>query len=201
MSRHSDFQTDYLTPVAGVDEAGRGPWAGPVVAAAVVFTSGRIPDGLNDSKKLTKAKREYLYPLIMLHHVGVGVATVEEIDALNIRRANHLAMQRAIGNLPIAPATILVDGNDPVAFKDYPATTIAIIGGDGFISQISAASIVAKVTRDAIMAALDVEFPGYGWLRNQGYGTAAHADALARLGVTQHHRRSFAPIRARLAQS
>ncbi len=201
MKRHINFVPNYINPIAGVDEAGRGPWAGPVVAAAVIFASRATPEGLNDSKKLTKHKREHLYPLIMLHHVGIGIASVAEIDALNIRRANHLAMQRAVANLPIVPATILVDGNDPVAFENHTAKTTAIIGGDGLVAQISAASIIAKVTRDALMAALDLDFPGYGWARNQGYGTAAHVEGLAKLGVTLHHRRSFAPIAKLLAVS
>jgi ribonuclease HII len=188
----------YTAPIAGIDEAGRGPWAGPVVAAAVIFISADIPDGLDDSKKITAKKRNALFPLIMRHDVGVGVASVAEIDTLNIRRANHLAMQRAVAHLGTKPKTVLIDGNDPHAFADYKGDVHAIIGGDGLIAAISAASIIAKVTRDRLMAALDAEYPGYSWLKNQGYGTAAHAAALKELGVTKHHRHSFAPIRALL---
>ncbi len=180
--------------IAGIDEAGRGPWAGPVVAAAVIFTSANMPTGLNDSKKLSAAKREMLFPQIMAHDVGIGIASVAEIDALNIRRANHLAMQRAVAGLQTLPKTILVDGNDIAAFIDHPADCRAIVGGDAKVLEISAASIIAKVTRDRIMAALAIEFPGYGWHTNQGYGTATHSAGLALHGVTCHHRRSFAPI-------
>ncbi len=187
-------------PMAGVDEAGRGPWAGPVVAAAVIFISTDIPAGLNDSKKLTACRREALFPLIMRHDVGVGIASVAEIDQLNIRRANHLAMQRAIANLAASPLTILVDGNDTEAFSTHPARTEAIVGGDGLIAEISAASIVAKVTRDRIMNDLSVIYPDYGWATNQGYGTAMHAQALEKFGVTPHHRKSYAPIRRLLDQ-
>jgi ribonuclease HII len=189
---------DYTNPIAGIDEAGRGPWAGPVVAAAVIFIGANIPVGLDDSKKITAKKREALFPLIMQHDVGVGIASVAEIDTLNIRRANHLAMQRAVANLRIKPKTVLIDGNDAHAFVNFMGDVQAIIGGDGLVAAISAASIIAKVTRDRLMAELDAEFPGYGWIKNQGYGTAAHAAALQKLGVTKHHRQSYAPIRALL---
>ncbi len=181
--------------IAGVDEAGRGPWAGPVVAAAVIFTTADIPAGLNDSKKLTAAKRDALFPLIMQHDVGVGIASAAEIDTLNIRRANHLAMQRAVATLEQIPKKILVDGNDTAAFALFAGHVEAIIGGDGLIAAISAASIIAKVTRDRIMAELHDAHPQYGWRTNQGYGTAVHAAALVRFGPTLHHRQSFAPIR------
>ncbi len=187
-------------PIAGVDEAGRGPWAGPVVAAAVIFTTADIPYGLNDSKKLTAAKRALLFPLILQHDVGVGIASVAEIDTLNIRRANHLAMQRAVANLRQLPKKILVDGNDTAAFAAFAGDVDAIIGGDGLIAAISAASIIAKVTRDRIMAELHEAHPHYGWRTNQGYGTAGHAAALAEFGLTLHHRRSFAPIRRLIEQ-
>ncbi len=179
-------------PVCGVDEAGRGPLAGPVVAAAVILERRRIPRGLDDSKKLTAAKRAALYGKILTDAVvGVGQASVEEIDRLNIRRATHLAMARAVSALATAPAFALVDGNDAPALI-CPCETL--IGGDGLSVSIAAASIVAKVTRDRMMAALHDAHPDYGWDRNMGYGTAAHLAALNRLGPCVHHRRSFAPI-------
>jgi ribonuclease HII len=180
--------------VAGVDEAGRGPWAGPVVAAAVILR-GRVPAGLDDSKRLSARRRGALFAA--LHDsdalIGVGQASVAEIDALNILNATHLAMARAVEGLGEDPTEVLVDGNRLPRWR-WPAR--AIVGGDALEPAISAASIIAKVTRDAIMAQLDALHPGYGWSSNQGYGTAAHAEALRTLGVTAHHRRSFAPIRA-----
>jgi ribonuclease HII len=176
-----------------VDEAGRGPWAGPVVAAAVVLDRDNVPPGLNDSKKLTAARRAVLFDTIMASAlVGVGIAGVEEIDALNILRANDLAMLRAIGALNPAPAAALIDGNRVP--PGWPCRAQALVGGDGRSLSIAAASIIAKVTRDRIMAELAKAHPGYGWERNQGYGTAEHRAALTRLGVTWHHRRSFRPI-------
>ena len=180
--------------IAGVDEAGRGPWAGPVVAAAVILR-GKVPTGLDDSKKLSAKRREALFHA--LHDsdclIGVGQASVAEIDQINILQATYLAMTRAVEALGEAPAHVLVDGNRLPKWR-WPAT--AIIGGDGCEPAISAASIIAKVTRDRIMAELDAAHPGYGWATNQGYGVAAHADALNRLGATPHHRASFAPVRA-----
>ena len=180
--------------IAGVDEAGRGPWAGPVVAAAVILR-GQVPAGLDDSKKLSAKRREGLFHA--LHDsdclIGVGQASVVEIDAINILQATYLAMTRAVDALGEAPAHVLVDGNRLPKWR-WPAT--AIVGGDGCEPAISAASIIAKVTRDRIMAELDAAHPGYGWATNQGYGVAAHADALNRLGATPHHRASFAPVRA-----
>lgn len=204
MARPFSFPLSYdtaraLVPVAGVDEAGRGPWAGPVVAAAVIFTS-QAPAGLQDSKKLSAARRDALFPLIMQHDVGIGIGSVEEIDRLNIRRANHLAMQRAVATLSRVPATLLIDGNDRAAFEAHTAHVEALVGGDGYIAQISAASIVAKVTRDRMMQELSLQYPLYGWATNQGYGTAAHAAALEKFGPTPHHRRSFAPVRLALAR-
>src|SRR5471032_3312399 len=180
-------------PVCGVDEAGRGPLAGPVVAAAVILDRGRIPKGLNDSKQLSEETREELFPLIMelAVAVGVGEASVGEIDLVNIRQATHLAMARAVRALPIAAAFALVDGNDAPAL---PCRCETLIGGDGRSLSIAAASIVAKVTRDRMMVALDAEFPGYNWRRNKGYGTPDHLAALRTCGVTVHHRRSFSPI-------
>ena len=184
--------------IAGVDEAGRGPWAGPVVAAAVIVREGAaLPDGVTDSKALSAARREALAVAIRdCCHVGVGLAEVGEIDALNIHWATMLAMERAVGALGVAPVEVLVDGN---RLPLWAFRARAIVKGDALVPVIGAASIIAKTVRDAIMAGLDRECPGYGWARNQGYGTAAHARALAELGVSMHHRRSFAPVRARLA--
>ncbi|HEX7776633.1 MAG TPA: ribonuclease HII [Parvibaculum sp.] len=190
------FEIEHGAPhrrVCGIDEAGRGPLAGPVVAAAVVLDPANCPEGLNDSKKLDETRREALYAaLIASAEIGVGIASVEEIDRLNILWASMLAMSRALEALAVAPAFALIDGNR-VPKIDCPAR--AVIGGDGLVVSIAAASIVAKVTRDRMMAALAVEHPGYGWLTNRGYGTPEHLDALTRLGATAHHRRSFAPVR------
>ncbi|WP_235927706.1 ribonuclease HII [Sandarakinorhabdus rubra] len=185
--------------IAGVDEAGRGPWAGPVVAAAVIL-DGPVPAGLDDSKKLSAARRQALFAALRASRcrIGVGLASVVEIDRLNILQATYLAMTRAVAGLDVEPALVLVDGNRLPKWR-WPAR--AIVGGDGSEPAIAAASIIAKVTRDAIMADLDLQHPGYGWATNQGYGTAAHAAALKRLGVTVHHRRSFAPIRALCEES
>ncbi len=187
------LMTGLAGPVCGVDEAGRGPLAGPVVAAAVILQQGRIPKGLNDSKQLTEEARESLYPRIMemAIAVGVGEASVGEIDLVNIRQATHLAMARAVRCLPVTAAMALVDGNDPPALC-CPCETL--VGGDGISLSISAASIVAKVIRDRLMVALHQEHPGYAWASNKGYGTPEHYSGLKTHGVTVHHRRSFAPI-------
>lgn len=184
--------------VAGVDEAGRGPWAGPVVAAAVILR-GEVPAGLTDSKKLSARRREALFAGLMAGPCGIGVgqASVAEIEALNILQANHLAMTRAVAALGETPDLVLVDGN---RLPPWPWPSRAIVGGDGLEPAISAASIIAKVTRDRIMAELDALHPGYGWARNQGYGTADHARALETLGPTPHHRRSFAPVKRVIAE-
>lgn len=182
--------------VAGVDEAGRGPWAGPVVAAAVILDPQRFPPGINDSKKLNSAKREALYDAILAHaKAGVGIATVEEIDRLNILGATKLAMCRAVELLGVIPDIALVDGNRAPAM---PCRVKTVIGGDAKSLSIAAASIIAKVTRDRIMCELAREFPFYGWEKNAGYGTALHQNGLAAHGVTIHHRKTFAPIRALL---
>ncbi|WP_156255555.1 ribonuclease HII [Sandarakinorhabdus oryzae] len=185
--------------IAGVDEAGRGPWAGPVVAAAVILR-GRVPPGLDDSKKLSAKRREALFHALHASDclIGVGQASVAEIDHLNILQATWLAMTRAVEALGEPPAHVLVDGNRLPKWR-WPAT--AIIGGDGCEPAISAASIIAKVTRDRIMAELDRLHPGYGWAQNQGYGVAAHAQALNRLGATPHHRASFAPVKSVLTRA
>ena len=182
--------------VAGLDEAGRGPWAGPVVAAAVVLDLSKLPPeikaGLDDSKKLRKAVRELLYDSIKASAaLGVGQASVEEIDELNILQATMLAMRRAFANLPEAPQYAIVDGNrDP----GLGVATHCLVRGDASALSIAAASIIAKVTRDRIMQRLALDFPGYGWEKNAGYGTRQHRQGLAENGVTPHHRRSFAPI-------
>lgn len=179
--------------ICGIDEAGRGPWAGPVVAAAVVLDRTRVPKGLDDSKKLTAARRAALFDEIyMSARVGVGLASVEEIDRLNILRANDLAMIRAVASLAPAPDAALIDGNRVP--PGLPCRARALVGGDALSLSVAAASIIAKVTRDRIMGRLARAHPGYGWETNQGYGTAAHRAALARLGITPHHRRSFRPI-------
>jgi ribonuclease HII len=180
--------------IAGVDEAGRGPWAGPVVAAAVILRDV-VPPGLDDSKKLSAARREALFAALQASDalIGVGEASVAEIDALNILQATHLAMTRAVSALGTAPLLVLVDGN---RLPKWPWPSRAIIGGDASEACIAAASIIAKVTRDRLMAALDRAWPAYGWARNQGYGTAAHAAALAAFGACPHHRTSFKPVKA-----
>jgi ribonuclease HII len=180
--------------IAGVDEAGRGPWAGPVVAAAVILRAV-VPPGLDDSKKLSARRREALFAALHASDaiIGIGQASVAEIDARNILQATFLAMARAVDALALPPDEVLVDGNRLPRWR-WPSR--AIVGGDASVPAIAAASIIAKVTRDAIMAGLDAAHPGYGWATNQGYGTAAHAAGLAQKGVTPQHRRSFAPIRA-----
>ncbi len=178
--------------VAGVDEVGRGPLAGPVTAAAVVLDPRRIPKGLDDSKKLSLSARERVFDEIMANAVvSVAHASVEEIDALNILYASHLAMERAVAALrPVCHA--LVDGNMIPKGLDCPAT--ALIKGDGRSFSIAAASIVAKVTRDRLMVDLAQQYPGYGWEKNAGYPTKLHREALETLGVTPHHRRSFKTV-------
>ncbi len=187
--------------VAGVDEAGRGPWAGPVVAAAAVLWNGAepqyLPRTINDSKKLTAACREQLYQEITgAFDVGVGIVDVVAIDTINILQATLLAMRQAVANLSSAPAMVLVDG---LHIPQLPCGAQAIIKGDERSISIAAASIVAKVTRDRIMRQLHREFPHYGWEKNAGYGTKAHQQALLAHGVSPHHRRSFRPVRELLA--
>jgi ribonuclease HII len=183
--------------VAGVDEVGRGPWAGPVTACAVVLDPECIPEGLNDSKKLTHARRDTLAQMLLdCAEVSVGWASVEEIDAMNIRQATFLAMSRAISGLKTAPSHALIDGN--ATPSGLTCASSCVVKGDALSVSIAAASIVAKVRRDALMKELAVMHPGYGWDTNMGYGTAQHSDGLHHLGVTPHHRRSFAPIRKML---
>ncbi|MDF1855018.1 ribonuclease HII [Pseudooceanicola sp.] len=179
--------------VAGVDEVGRGPIAGPVTAAAVILDPARIPAGLNDSKKLSAKRRDILAAeLHACAEVSIAHCTVEEIDRHNILRASHIAMCRAIDGLPSAPDHLLIDGNMIPRGLTLPAE--AIVKGDGRSLSIAAASIVAKVARDAIMRDLAQHFPGYGWETNAGYPSKSHKAALLDLGITPHHRRSFAPI-------
>ena len=179
--------------IAGVDEVGRGPLAGPVTAAAVVLDPGRIPDGLNDSKKLTKRARQRLYDeIILVADVSIAHATVDEIDEINILRASHLAMMRALAGLREPADYALIDGNMLPRDLLLPAETI--IKGDARSQSISAASIMAKVCRDCVMLSLAQQHPGYGWETNMGYGSKSHMSALQNLGPTPHHRRSFKPV-------
>lgn len=179
--------------IAGVDEVGRGPLAGPVTAAAVVLDPARIPEGLNDSKKLTKRARARLYEeLMQVADVSIAHASVEEIDRLNILRASHLAMMRALAGLKTPADYALIDGNMLPLDLTLPAE--AIIKGDARSQSISAASIMAKTCRDCVMLSLAQQHPGYGWETNVGYGSKSHMTALQNLGVTPHHRRSFKPV-------
>jgi ribonuclease HII len=199
MPPNLQYEAQHSGIVVGIDEAGRGPWAGPVVAAAAVLNPAHIPAGINDSKQLSTAKREAVFGYIITHaQTGIGIASVEEIDALNILGATKLAMQRALTALPIKADVALVDGNRA---PDLYCKTITLVGGDAKSLSIAAASIIAKVTRDRMMCELARAFPGYGWEKNAGYGTRAHQDGLAKLGVTPHHRTSFAPIRALLSHA
>ncbi|CAN0188290.1 unnamed protein product, partial [Chrysoparadoxa australica] len=171
-----------FTRVAGVDEVGRGPLAGPVVAAAVILTREAIPDGLNDSKKLSAKRRDHLEPLLRQSAlIGLGVASVEEIDDINILQASLLAMRRAVADLSIEPDHLLIDGNRLPTGLPCPATPV--VGGDGVSPSIAAASIVAKNWRDNVMKEAAARFPGYGWETNAGYPTKCHKSALRDLGV------------------
>jgi ribonuclease HII len=182
-----------LRYVAGVDEVGRGPLAGPVTAAAVILDPDHIPPGLNDSKKLSAKRRIIIEADIWrMAEVSVAHATVDEIDALNILRASHLAMRRAIDGLARRPDHLLVDGN--MIPRGLTLSAEALVKGDARSLSIAAASIVAKVARDRIMCELAADFPGYGWDSNAGYPTKSHKQALVRLGVTPHHRVSFKPV-------
>jgi ribonuclease HII len=180
----------------GIDEAGRGPLAGPVVAAAVVLNPDRVPQGINDSKKLTPETRERLYEEILQSGwIGVGIADVDRIDSINILNATLWAMREAVRALSPAPALALVDGNRLPALD---CRADAIIDGDALCLSIAAASIIAKVTRDRLMRALAREFPAYGFERHKGYATPEHLAAVRRHGPSPHHRRSFAPVAATL---
>lgn len=181
--------------ICGVDEVGRGPLAGPVVAAAVILDPARVPEGLDDSKKLTGRRREALYDAIQETALAVSIAeaSVAEIDEINILEAAMLAMRRAVKALPVQPVGALVDGNRDPVLEELPTRTL--IKGDSRSLSIAAASIVAKVFRDRLMADLAKAFPDYGWAQNAGYGVAKHREALKLVGVSPHHRRSFSPIR------
>jgi ribonuclease HII len=186
-------------PVAGCDEAGRGPLAGPVVAAAVILDPKRVPRGLDDSKRLTAEEREKLYERICATaQVAVAFGSTARIDRDNILQASLWALARAVISLPVAPQLVYVDGRDRIA---VPCECQAVIGGDGLVASIAAASIVAKVTRDRLMKRLGAAHPGYGFERHMGYCVPAHLEALSRLGPTPHHRRSFAPVAALYAQA
>ena len=196
MPRRCSFklELDFPQPLAGVDEAGCAPLAGPVVAAAVILDRDRFPRGIDDSKNLPLDKRESLYArIVKVAAYGVGVASVEEIDSINIYWARMLAMSRAVEALGVEPAWVLVDGN---ACPRWQRPSKAIVDGDAKCRSIAAASIIAKVTRDRMMAEHARAYPGYGWETNRGYGTPEHYRGLEALGLTPLHRRSFAPVRA-----
>jgi ribonuclease HII len=186
--------------IAGVDEAGRGPLAGPLAVAAVILDPARPIVGLNDSKQLSEAKREALYPLIIERALAYRIVLIErdEIDRLNILQATMTGMCRALAGLAPAAHAALIDGNQLP--RELPCPGRAIVGGDALEPAISAASILAKVSRDRVMVALDGEYPGYGFAAHKGYSTPAHLAALQRLGPCAQHRRSFAPVRLLLDQ-
>ena len=185
-------------PVAGIDEAGRGPLAGPVAAAAVILDLDDIPDGIDDSKALTTDAREVLFATIVERALSVGIAfaSTAEIDAFNIRQATFLAMNRALAALAIKPAHVLIDGNDVPSSLAYRGE--ALVKGDATSLSIAAASILAKVSRDRLMRRLCARYPAYGFSQHKGYGTRHHRIALAEHGPCPAHRRSFAPVRAQL---
>jgi ribonuclease HII len=186
-----------IWPVAGCDEAGRGPLAGPVVAAAVVLDPERIPRDLNDSKKLDAKEREKLYEKICATaQVAVAFGSIARIDRDNILRASLWALARAVKALPVTPKLVYVDGNNRI---DIGCDCEAVVSGDALVSSIAAASIVAKVTRDRLMGRLGLVHPGYGFERHMGYSVPEHFEALARLGPTIHHRKTFAPVAEKLA--
>ncbi|OEY86613.1 ribonuclease HII [Wolbachia pipientis] len=178
--------------IAGVDEAGRGPLAGPVVSAAVVFFDRNVViDGINDSKKLTVRSREFLYnKIISIAKYGIGISSVEEINLYNILVATKLSMKRALTNLNIELDYVLVDGNQPPTVKWQVKP---IVNGDNLSISIAAASIIAKVTRDQLMQTLHYQYPKYNWYKNKGYGTKEHINAINYYGITEHHRKNFAP--------
>ena len=205
-----DFELEnlYSGNIAGVDEAGRGPWAGPVAAGAVIFKNRELPEdllkGLNDSKKLSPQKREKMYLRLQEEAakgnlcMGLGWASCREIDELNILRATWLAMKRAVDALSTAPDMALVDGN--MAPQNFSCPLQTVIKGDGKSYSIAAASIVAKVNRDRLMTELGQKYPQYGFAKNAGYGTTEHIAALEKYGVTPEHRRSYKPVQKILLQ-
>ena len=191
---------DHSDLVAGVDEAGRGPLAGPLAVAAVILDPAWPIAGLDDSKKLSEKKREALYPQIIEHALAYCIVLIEpeEIDRINIFQATMSGMSRAVAGLPLAAHAALIDGNQLP--KDLPCPGRAIVGGDALVPAISAASILAKVTRDRLLVTMEATYPGYGFAKHKGYGTAQHLAALQRLGPCPQHRRSFAPLRVMLEQ-
>ncbi len=192
-TREDSLRAQGYARIAGVDEVGRGPLAGPVVAAAVVLVPARTPPGLADSKRMSARARECAAAALRESaEFGIGLASVEEIESLNILRATHLAMRRALANLPIPPDAALIDGNQLPRDLSMPAT--GIVQGDMLSLSIAAASVVAKVWRDQLMVTLAQQFPGYGWETNKGYGSKSHIAALQRLGPSPCHRRTFAPV-------
>lgn len=194
MFPHYEIESAYSGPVVAIDEVGRGPWAGPVVTAAAVLDVSRIPAGIHDSKKLSIRQREALFPqLLECTRHAIGSASVREIEELNILQATKLAMRRAYDTLGIEAEIALIDGNQP---PELPCPTRCIVKGDSISLSIAAASILAKVTRDRMMAELARQYPGYGWEKNAGYGTKAHQEGIAQLGLTPEHRLNFAPIRS-----
>ncbi len=198
MTKQSDYSEALPALCAGVDEVGRGPLAGDVVAAAVILDERAIPEGITDSKKLTPRRRELLAEQIKEAAIAwaLGRASVQEIDQLNILQASMLAMQRAVRALPVTPARVQVDGN---RCPELAVPTEAIVGGDASVPAIAAASIIAKVQRDQELDILDEQYPGYGFARHKGYPTKTHMEALQRLGVTPVHRKSFGPVKRLLS--
>ena len=193
LDRERSARAQGFTCIAGLDEVGRGPLAGPVVSAAVVLDLDNVPQGLADSKALTAARREALFPEILAtSHVGIASVSHQEIDTINIRQASLLAMCRALAALPCTPDMALVDGNDP---PGLPCAVEAIIKGDASVASIAAASIVAKAVRDRLMKRLGAIYPAYGFDSNAGYSTSAHLSALTGQGPCPFHRKSFSPIR------
>jgi ribonuclease HII len=186
-----------IFPIAGCDEAGRGPLAGPVVAAAVILDPARIPRGLNDSKKLDAEAREALYEkIVATAQVSIAFGSIERIDRDNILRASLWALARAVKALPVRPKMVFVDGNMKI---DCGCDCEAVISGDALVLSVAAASIVAKVTRDRLMGRIGLAYPGYGFERHMGYSVPEHCAALKRLGPTPHHRKFFAPVAAKFA--
>ncbi len=199
-----ELEDSFAGAVAGVDEAGRGPWVGPVVAGCVFFVNrnvdAKLLENLNDSKKISKKKREMLFDLLHVEAekgnvlIGIGEASAKEIDKINILNASFLAMKRAVENAKIKPDMVLIDGNrEP---KDFGYKTKAIIKGDAKSYSISGASILAKVYRDRLMEDMAKKYPYYGFEKNAGYGTKAHIEGLEKYGITPEHRKSYAPIKA-----